>query len=158
VESVGPALFRQRRVGRDGRIFTMFKFRTMHPSNNRDIYTRQDDQRVTRVGWYLRRARLDELPQLWNVLIGDMSLIGPRAEWVKCAAVYEEEICLYHLRHLVKPGITGWAQVKFRYGESRYDAVTKFEYDLYYIRHFSLLLDVTIILKTFYTMICGRGR
>jgi exopolysaccharide biosynthesis polyprenyl glycosylphosphotransferase len=158
LESPGPALFRQRRVGRDGRVFAMLKFRTMYSSGNGDIYTRQDDQRVTPFGHWLRRARLDELPQLWNVLIGDMSLIGPRAEWVKCAEVYEEEICLYHLRHLVKPGITGWAQVKFRYGESKNDAIIKFEYDLYYIRHFSLHMDVTIILKTLHTMVCGKGR
>ena len=87
-----------------------------------------------------------------------MSLIGPRAEWVKCAEIYEKEIPFYHLRHLVLPGITGWAQVKFKYGESKKDAVAKFEYDLYYIRNFSVLLDATIVLKTIYTMICGKGQ
>ena len=156
-----PVLFRQERVGRDGKRFILFKFRTMrcrgdHPDE--DIYTRQGDPRVTRVGRWLRKLRIDELPQLWNALKGDISLIGPRAEWSKCAERYEQSIPFYHFRHLVKPGITGWAQVNYPYGESDKDAVEKLKYDLYYIRHYSLKLDAMIVLKTLYTMLFGKGR
>jgi len=156
-DSRGPVLFRQERVGREGRLFTMCKFRTMY-ENTGDIYTQKGDNRITRTGRWLRLFRLDELPQLWNVLIGDMSLIGPRAEWVKCAEIYEQEIPHYHIRHLVHPGITGWAQVKYRYGENTDDALKKFEYDLYYIRNFSFEMDIRIAIKTIHTMLCGKGR
>ena len=157
LDSPGPAIFRQERVGRDGRVFSMCKFRTMC-ENDGDIYTQKTDARITRSGRWLRVFRLDEFPQLWNVLVGDMSLIGPRAEWVKCAEIYEQEIPHYHIRHLVHPGITGWAQVKYRYGENTEDALTKFEYDLYYIRHYSFEMDFRIAIKTIYTIIGGRGR
>lgn len=174
-ESGRPAIFRQSRVGRDNETFTAFKFRTMKllPIEKRDgeasasepaelgdedIYTRRDDPRVTRVGRWLRKLRLDELPQLWNVLRGEMSLIGPRAEWVECARRYEKEIPYYHFRHLVKPGITGWAQVNYPYGESFEDAVEKLKYDLYYIRNYSLKLDLMIVLKTIYTVMIGKGQ
>jgi exopolysaccharide biosynthesis polyprenyl glycosylphosphotransferase len=157
-----PILFRQPRVGREGEVFTVYKFRTMRAdaSNGEefDIYTRANDPRVTRVGRWLRKLRLDELPQFWNVLHGDMSLIGPRAEWVKCAEQYEQKIPFYHFRHLVKPGITGWAQVNYPYGESEEDAVEKLKYDLYYIRHYSLKLDAMIVLKTVHTVLFGKGR
>jgi exopolysaccharide biosynthesis polyprenyl glycosylphosphotransferase len=156
-----PILFRQERVGRDGRRFILFKFRTMRSradDANEDIYTREDDPRVTRVGRWLRKLRLDELPQLWNALKGDISLIGPRPEWSKCAERYEQSIPFYHFRHLVKPGITGWAQVNYPYGASDEDAVEKLKYDLYYIRHYSLKLDAMIVLKTLYTMLFGKGR
>ena len=156
-----PILFRQERVGRDGRRFILFKFRTMHlrpDETDEDIYTRKDDRRVTSVGRWLRKLRLDELPQLWNALKGDISLIGPRPEWSKCAERYEQTIPFYHFRHLVKPGITGWAQVNYPYGESDEDAVEKLKYDLYYIRHYSLKLDAMIVLKTLYTMLFGKGR
>jgi len=123
-----------------------------------DIYTREDDPRVTRVGRWLRKLRIDELPQLWNVFKGDLSLIGPRAEWIKCVERYEKKIPFYHFRHLVKPGITGWAQVNYPYGESEEDAVAKLQYDLYYIRHYSLKLDAMITLKTVHTMLFGKGR
>jgi lipopolysaccharide/colanic/teichoic acid biosynthesis glycosyltransferase len=125
---------------------------------NEDIYTRKDDHRVTSVGRWLRKLRFDELPQLWNALKGDISLIGPRPEWSKCAERYEQTIPFYHFRHLVKPGITGWAQVNYPYGESDEDAVEKLKYDLYYIRHYSLKLDAMIVLKTIYTMFFGKGR
>ena len=115
-------------------------------------------RRVTRVGRWLRKLRLDELPQLWNVFRGEMSLIGPRAEWIKCAERYEKQIPFYHFRHLVKPGITGWAQVNYPYGESDEDAIAKLQYDLYYIRHYSLKLDAMIVLKTVHTMLFGRGQ
>ncbi len=159
--SKGPAIFGQIRVGREGHRFTAYKFRTMTASNDADegdIYTRENDARVTRTGRWLRKLRIDELPQLWNVLKGDMSLIGPRAEWEKCVERYEKKIPFYHFRHLVKPGITGWAQVNYPYGDSEEDALNKLQYDLYYIRHYSLKLDAMIVLKTVHTMLFGKGR
>ena len=158
--STGPAMFGQLRVGREGQRFGAYKFRTMRANGatSDEIYTREDDPRVTAVGKWLRKLRFDELPQLWNVLKGDMSLIGPRAEWEKCVEVYEKKIPFYHFRHLVKPGITGWAQVNYPYGESEEDAIKKLQYDLYYIRHYSLKLDAMIVLKTVHTMVFGRGR
>jgi lipopolysaccharide/colanic/teichoic acid biosynthesis glycosyltransferase len=110
------------------------------------------------MGRWLRKLRLDELPQLINVLKGDMSLIGPRAEWIRCVERYEGKIPSYHLRHLVKPGITGWAQVNYPYGESEEDALQKLKYDLYYIRHYSLRLDAMIVLKTLHIMLWGKGQ
>jgi lipopolysaccharide/colanic/teichoic acid biosynthesis glycosyltransferase len=156
-----PALFRQTRVGYNERPFTILKFRTMVDSANEEhgeIYTRRGDPRVTRVGRLLRKLRLDELPQLWNVFQGEMSLIGPRAEWTVCAKRYEKIIPFYHFRHLVKPGITGWAQVNYSYGESEEDAMEKLKYDLYYIRNYSLKLDVMIVMKTIYTILFARGQ
>ena len=161
VESGRPALFGQLRTSREGQHFMAYKFRTMEvtpDAENEDIYTRENDSRVTRVGRWLRKWRLDELPQLWNVLKGDMSLIGPRAEWIKCVERYEKKIPFYHFRHLVKPGITGWAQVNYPYGESDDDAIQKLQYDLYYIRHYSIKLDAMIVLKTVHTMLFGKGR
>jgi exopolysaccharide biosynthesis polyprenyl glycosylphosphotransferase len=162
MESGRPAIYRQLRVGCEGHIFTAHKFRTMFMRDlneeTTDLYTRKDDSRVTRVGRWLRNLRLDELPQLWNVFKGDMSLIGPRAEWIRCVERYQKKIPFYHFRHLVKPGITGWAQVNYPYGESDEDAVEKLQYDLYYIRHYSLKLDAMIVLKTVHTMLFGRGR
>ena len=173
-----PVFFRQARVGREGELFNAYKFRTMRhraagaevsvngsqlsgkegEESEEDIYTRENDPRITPVGRWLRKLRLDELPQLWNVLRGDMSLIGPRAEWIKCAERYEQKIPFYHFRHLVKPGITGWAQVNYPYGESDQDAIEKLKYDLYYIRHYSLKLDAMIVLKTVHTVLFGKGR
>jgi lipopolysaccharide/colanic/teichoic acid biosynthesis glycosyltransferase len=147
LEGRGPVIFRQDRFGLRGRVFSIRKFRTMRTAISGGLYTREGDERVTCVGAVLRRTRLDELPQLWNVLRGEMSLIGPRAEWTKCAEIYEREIPNYHLRHLVRPGITGWAQVNYRYGENLQDAIEKLRFDLYYIRHFSLLLDWSLMLR-----------
>lgn len=160
LDSGKPALFRQTRIGRDGAPFTIYKFRTMHnrpPEAQGDLYTQKKDPRVTKIGGWLRKLRLDELPQLWNVLQGDMSLMGPRAEWNQLALVYEREIPFYHFRHLVKPGITGWAQVNYPYGASKEDAIEKLKYDLYYIRHCSLRLDAMIVLKTLHIMLWGKG-
>ena len=166
-DSGRPALFRQPRRGRNNRPFTILKCRTMHvrppaPSGTTlledELYTRAGDKRITRLGGWLRKLRLDELPQLWNVLKGDMSLIGPRAEWDLCAERYERNVPSYHLRHLVKPGITGWAQVNYPYGESEADALQKLKYDLYYIRHYSLKLDAMIVLKTVHIMLFGKGQ
>ena len=127
-------------------------------SDKGDKYTREGDTRVSPMGALLRKTRLDELPQLWNVLRGDMSMIGPRAEWVKLVRGYEQEIPHYHYRHLVRPGITGWAQVNYPYGASLEDTLQKFSYDLYYIRNFSLRLDAEVVLKTLHTMIFGKGQ
>ncbi|HVS53802.1 MAG TPA: exopolysaccharide biosynthesis polyprenyl glycosylphosphotransferase [Opitutaceae bacterium] len=154
----GPVFFAQTRIGRNRVPFRMFKLRTMRPAATGDAYTREGDDRVTRVGRFLRVSRIDEIPQLWNVLRGEMSLIGPRAEWDRLVSIYENEIPCYHFRHLVKPGITGWAQVNYPYGANLEDTVRKLEYDLYYIRHFSFFLDAAIVLKTIHTMLFGKGR
>ena len=154
----GPVFFRQQRVGRNRVPFAMIKLRTMRPAPAGDSYTRAGDNRITRVGRFLRTSRLDEVPQLWNVLTGDMSLIGPRAEWVRLVEDYEKKIPCYHFRHLVKPGITGWAQVNYNYGENVADTLRKLEYDLYYIRYFSFVLDASIVLKTIHVMLFGKGR
>ena len=157
-EDRGPVFFRQLRVGKNRRLFSIVKLRTMRAGGAGDAYTRAGDSRITRVGQLLRNTRLDEVPQLWNVLIGDMSLIGPRAEWVKLVEDYEKKIPCYHFRHLVKPGITGWAQVNYNYGENLEDTLRKLEYDLYYIRYFSFVLDASIVLKTIHVMLFGKGR
>jgi len=154
----GPVFFRQTRVGRNRAPFTLCKLRTMREATGGATYTSEGDTRITPVGRFLRATRLDEMPQLWNVLRGDMSLIGPRAEWVKLVEDYERKIPCYHFRHLVKPGITGWAQVNYPYGASVEDTLRKLEYDLYYIRHFSFVLDASIVLKTLQVMLFGKGR
>jgi lipopolysaccharide/colanic/teichoic acid biosynthesis glycosyltransferase len=154
----GPVLFFQTRVGRNRVPFRLVKFRTMRTVPEGDPYTRPGDARVTPIGRILRASRLDELPQLWNVLKGEMSLIGPRAEWDRLVADYERQISYYHFRHLVKPGITGWAQINYRYGSSLDDTIRKLEYDLYYIRNYSFLLDASIVLKTLHVMLFRRGR
>jgi exopolysaccharide biosynthesis polyprenyl glycosylphosphotransferase len=157
--SPGPILFRQRRVKARGAVFTVLKFRTMQVgSENGDKYTQVNDRRVTAVGSFLRKSRLDELPQLLNILAGDMSFIGPRAEWTKCVEAYEHVIPFYHLRHVVKPGLTGWAQVNYPYGAGVDDALEKLQYDLYYIKNHSLWLDLLIVLKTVRVVLFGMGR
>jgi exopolysaccharide biosynthesis polyprenyl glycosylphosphotransferase len=155
----GPVFFFQTRIGKNHAPFRLVKLRTMRvePADG-DLYTQPGDPRITRVGRFLRTSRLDELPQLWNVLRGDMSLIGPRAEWDRLVENYEREIPCYHFRHLVKPGITGWAQVNYPYGASMEDTLRKLEYDLYYIRHFSFMIDASIVLKTIHIMLFGKGR
>lgn len=160
IEDRGPVFFVQSRVGKSHVLFNLFKLRTMRPGSDAsaDPYTRPGDARITRVGRLLRTTRLDELPQLWNVLKGDMSMIGPRAEWDRLAREYELQIPCYYFRHLVKPGITGWAQVNYTYGAGLEDTVRKLEYDLYYIRNFSFLLDAAIVLKTVQIMLFGKGR
>jgi exopolysaccharide biosynthesis polyprenyl glycosylphosphotransferase len=159
LEDRGPVFFCQTRIGHNNRPFRLFKLRTMRSSTEPgERYTQPGDHRITRVGAFLRKSRLDEFPQLWNVLRGDMSLIGPRAEWDQLVETYEQSIPCYHFRHLVKPGITGWAQVNYPYGANLEDTIRKLEYDLYYIRHFSFTLDAAIVLKTIHTMIFGKGR
>lgn len=159
LEDRGPIFFRQTRVGRNRMPFQILKLRTMRTNaSSGSKYTELGDSRITKVGAFLRATRLDEFPQLWNVLRGDMSLIGPRAEWDELVDAYEKEIPCYHFRHLVKPGITGWAQVNYPYGANMEDTIRKLEYDLYYIRHFSFLMDAAIVLKTIHIMLFGKGR
>ena len=158
LEDRGPVFFLQSRVGKNRTLFNIVKLRTMRPQAGGEAYTGANDSRITRIGRFLRACRLDEVPQLWNVLIGDMSLIGPRAEWVRLVEDYERKIPCYHFRHLVKPGITGWAQVNYPYGANLDDTLHKLEYDLYYIRYFSFVLDASIVLKTIHIMLFGKGR
>lgn len=157
--SKGPALFCQKRVGLHEREFTLYKFRSMKLGADKEgDYTSAKDPRVTKVGEFLRKSRIDEIPQLWNVLKGDMSIIGPRPEWNKLVREYEANVELYHFRHMIRPGITGWAQVNYPYGANLEDTINKLKYDLYYVRYYSFLLDVSIVVKTVYTMLFGRGR
>jgi len=159
LEDRGKVFFVQTRIGKNHVSFPIVKLRTMRSDDGKGaLYTLPHDARITKVGRFLRAARLDELPQLWNVLRGDMSLIGPRPEWARLVDQYERDIPCYHFRHLVKPGITGWAQVNYPYGANIDDTVRKLEYDLYYIRHFSFVLDATIALKTIHIMIFGKGQ
>jgi len=156
----GPVLFTQVRVGRFERPFVLYKFRTMSvgTGETESLYTLKNDRRITRVGRFLRLTRIDELPQLWNVVKGDMSIIGPRAEWDRLVEIYKKEIPFYHLRYMVKPGITGWAQVHYGYGSDIRDTFEKLQYDLYYIKHYSPQMDASIILKTLFTILSASGR
>jgi exopolysaccharide biosynthesis polyprenyl glycosylphosphotransferase len=159
LEDKDPIIFKQERAGKDNAPFNCYKFRTMITTQiNSPACTTKYDSRITRVGKWLRYLHIDELPQLWNVLKGDMSMIGPRPEQAKLVDVYEKQYFCYRFRHLVRPGITGWAQVNYKYGEDLNDAIKKFEYDLYYIRHFSFKLDANIVLKTLTKMFMGAGR
>lgn len=160
VDSPGSAVYRQIRVGEGKKSFTLYKFRSMRADaeSRGPQWTGVDDSRITRVGKILRVTRLDELPQLWNVLRGDMSFIGPRPERPEFTGMLEKQIPYYDSRHLVKPGITGWAQVMYAYGASVDDAREKLQYDLYYIKHYSLLLDIAILFKTIRVVLLGRGR
>ncbi len=160
VDSPGPVLLRQRRVGWHGREFTMFKLRTMTVDAETDgcAWAQQKDPRVTRVGRFLRATRLDEVPQLVNVLRGEMSLIGPRPERPEFVTLLEEKVPHYRARLAVRPGITGWAQVMGNYAGSVEESLHKLEYDLYYVKHQSVVLDLQIVLKTPLVMVGLRGR
>ena len=159
VESPGPVIYRQRRVGLFGQDFTVYKFRSMRTDaeKNGAVWAMKSDPRVTKVGKIIRKTRIDELPQLWNVLKGEMSLIGPRPERPEFVKELEKEIPFYSLRHAVKPGVTGWAQVCYPYGSSVEDSRRKLEYDLYYAKNMSILLDVRIILKTIGVVLFPKG-
>ena len=159
LESPGPVIYSQRRVGLFGREFTVYKFRSMRSDaeKNGAVWAVKSDPRVTRVGRILRKTRIDELPQLWNVLKGEMSLIGPRPERPEFVQQLEEQIPFYSLRHAVKPGVTGWAQVCYPYGSSVDDSRRKLEYDLYYVKNMSLLLDIRITLKTIGVILFPKG-
>jgi len=158
--SPGPVLFRQRRVGLNGAVFTLYKFRSMRADSEAKtgaVWAKKDDPRVTPVGRWLRKLRLDELPQLFNVLRGEMSIVGPRPERPEFVAVLQEKIPYYRQRHCVKPGISGWAQINHKYGDTVEDAMIKLEYDLYYIKNMAVSLDVYIMFHTAKTMLLARG-
>ncbi len=160
LDSKGPALFRQRRVGEGGREFSILKFRTMCQDAEKKtgaVWAVANDPRITRLGGFLRKTRLDEIPQLFNVLRGDMSFVGPRPERPEFVSQLNETIPYYAKRHFIKPGVTGWAQICYPYGASEEDALEKLRYDLYYIKNYSILLDLSILLETIKTVIYGRG-
>jgi sugar transferase (PEP-CTERM system associated) len=158
--SPGPALYHQERVGLNGRGFTVHKFRTMRTdaeSATGPVWATANDSRVTPVGRLLRRTRLDEIPQLWNVLRGEMSVVGPRPERPEFVTQLSQQIPYYQQRHVVKPGVTGWAQVRYTYGASVEDAIEKLQYDLFYIKNLSIALDLVIVLETIKTVVLRRG-
>jgi lipopolysaccharide/colanic/teichoic acid biosynthesis glycosyltransferase len=166
LDTPGPALFRQQRMGLGGRPFEMIKFRTMRQAEQRpaasgdwtkEVWTQQGDPRITRIGKILRASRIDELPQLWNVLTGDMTFVGPRPEWVKSTAMLEQVLAEYPKRYAVKPGLTGWAQVRYRYTNSIDGQRRKLEYDLYYVKHATLRLDVSIMIRTALVILRLKG-
>jgi sugar transferase (PEP-CTERM system associated) len=159
LSSPGPIFFKQTRVGQGGRLFTAHKFRTMREDAEAQgaVWAAKDDPRVTPVGRFLRKTRLDEIPQLWNVLRGEMGFVGPRPERPEFVQWLSQEIPYYDLRHLIRPGITGWAQVRYQYGASLEETKHKLEYDLYYIKHQSIGLDLMIMFETIKTIILRRG-
>jgi exopolysaccharide biosynthesis polyprenyl glycosylphosphotransferase len=155
-----PVFYRQERVGEHGRTFWLVKFRSMRTDAERDgvaRFARTDDDRVTRVGRFIRKGRLDELPQLWNVLHGDMSFIGPRPERPQFVDNFNANIRYYPLRHCVKPGLTGWAQLRYAYGASQEDAEEKLKFDLFYVKNHNLMFDLMILLQTVEVVLFGRG-
>jgi sugar transferase (PEP-CTERM system associated) len=160
LESPGPVLFRQERVGQNDKVFTLYKFRSMHEGAEETtgpVWAADEDERVTPLGRFLRKSRLDEIPQLINVVRGDMSFVGPRPERPYFVKELEKQIPYYVKRHAVKPGITGWAQVRYSYGASVEDAKEKLQYDLYYIKNLSILLDIEVIIDTFKVVFLGKG-
>ncbi|MEK7596416.1 MAG: exopolysaccharide biosynthesis polyprenyl glycosylphosphotransferase [Patescibacteria group bacterium] len=160
LESPGPVFYFQKRIGKNGRIFEIIKFRSMkaNAETNGARWAEKNDNRVTASGRFLRKTRIDELPQLWNVLKGELSLIGPRPERPEFTETLKKEISHYAMRHLIKPGLSGWAQINFPYGASKEDAMEKLQYDLFYIKNRSLTLDLDIFLKTLATIFRHQGR
>ena len=159
LESPGSELFVQNRVGQGGREFKIYKFRSMAADSEADgaKLAQVGDSRITRVGSFIRKTRLDELPQFFNILKGDMSLIGPRPEQKYFVERFEQSIPFYGYRHIVKPGLSGWAQVTQGYAGNEDETQVKLEHDFYYIKHFSLSLDILIIFKTVKTILTGFG-
>ncbi|MBI3597382.1 MAG: TIGR03013 family PEP-CTERM/XrtA system glycosyltransferase [Nitrospirae bacterium] len=160
LDSPGPVFFRQERVGEDEKVFTLLKFRSMRVDAEADtgpVWAQHQDSRTTTVGRFIRTTRLDELPQLIHVLKGDMSFVGPRPERPFFVEVLLKEVPYYSVRHTVKPGITGWAQIKYSYGASKEDALEKLQYDLFYIKNLSVWLDLTILFETIKVVLLGRG-
>ncbi|HWB33063.1 MAG TPA: TIGR03013 family XrtA/PEP-CTERM system glycosyltransferase, partial [Acidobacteriaceae bacterium] len=159
LSSKGPVFFRQKRVGMGGRIFEVIKFRTMFTDAEAGgaKWATKNDPRVTKVGMFLRKTRIDEVPQLWNVLRGDMGFVGPRPERPEFVAWLNEELPFYYLRTLIRPGLTGWAQVRYGYGATLAETKEKLEYDLYYVKHMSLGLDLLIMFETIKTILRRRG-
>ena len=160
IDDRGPVLYRQARVGKGGRVFSIVKFRTMRVDAEKAgaAFAQQDDPRVTRVGRFLRVTRLDELPQLWNILRGEMSFVGPRPERPEIEAELAKTIPLFPVRHLARPGLTGWAQVSAPYASTLDDHLMKLRHDLYYLKYRSMALDVAIVLKTAYSVMKRKGR
>ena len=159
IVSRGPVLYRQERVGKNGRAFTLMKFRSMRvdAEKNGPVWASNGDNRMTRVGKIIRKIRVDEIPQFWNILRGDMNFVGPRPERPHFVSQLAQEIDYYEQRHLIAPGLTGWAQIKYPYGASIEDAKKKLEYDLYYIKNQNVMLDATIMFETIKTILSGRG-
>jgi sugar transferase (PEP-CTERM system associated) len=159
VGSGRPILYRQERVGQHNARFTLYKFRSMRTDAEADgpVWARANDDRVTPVGRMIRLTRLDELPQLWNVLVGHMSFVGPRPERPFFVDELGAQVPFYHLRHAVKPGVTGWAQVRYRYADSFESAIEKLRYDLYYVKHLSTAFDLTIVVDTVKTILLRMG-
>jgi len=159
-EDGGPVVYRQQRVGARGATFTLLKFRSMHKdaeAGGKASWASVNDSRITLVGKFLRRTRIDELPQLVNVLRGEMSFVGPRPERPEFVAMLTEQIPFYAVRHSVKPGLTGWAQVRYSYGATVEQSVKKLEYDLYYVKNHTLVLDLVILLETVRVVLLGEG-
>ncbi|MEL7111010.1 MAG: exopolysaccharide biosynthesis polyprenyl glycosylphosphotransferase, partial [Pseudomonadota bacterium] len=162
LESRGPAIFKQERMGYRGETFTVFKFRSMteQDENSRSVVTdktQANDQRITRVGGFIRKTRIDELPQVFNILRGQMSWIGPRPETLRLSSWYEDQIPFYRYRHIVRPGISGWAQVKQGHVTEVEDIRLKLEYDMFYVKNFSIWLDLLIVVKTISVIFTGKG-
>lgn len=159
LESPGPMLYRQTRVGLGGKPFEVIKFRSMRQDAEREgpVWAVKNDPRVTRYGAFMRKTRIDELPQLWNILRRDMSFVGPRPERPEFVQHLQERLPYYSLRHTVRPGLTGWAQVRYPYGASEEDALRKLEYDLYYLKNMNLLMDTMIIMQTIKTVLFQKG-
>lgn len=159
LESRGPVFYRQERVGKNGRTFVLAKFRSMRVDAEQDgpVWASKGDSRTTRVGKVIRKIRVDEIPQFWNILKGEMSFVGPRPERPHFVAQLAEEIPFYEQRHLIAPGLTGWAQIKYPYGASIEDARQKLQYDLFYIKNHSLMLDAIIMFETIKIILFGRG-
>jgi len=160
LDSPGPVFYSQERTGLKRKLFKVYKFRSMYQNAEAKgvQWASKRDPRITRVGRWIRLTRIDELPQLWNVLQGEMSLIGPRPERPNFDAELEQAIPYYNIRYLVAPGISGWAQVMYPYGASIEDAYEKLAYDLYYIKNYSLFLDLEIALRTLRVVLLGKGR
>ncbi|AJC74265.1 polyprenyl glycosylphosphotransferase [Pseudothermotoga hypogea DSM 11164 = NBRC 106472] len=158
IEDGRPIIFKQRRIGKDGKPFTVYKFRTMRNSQTSQAkYATHEQDRILKIGHIIRPYRLDELPQFINVLKGDMSVVGPRPEWIDLANEYSQKIPYYDFRHIVKPGITGWAQIKYKYSSSVEEAKEKLSYDLYYVKNRTIFLDLKIMLHTLEAIIFRRG-
>ena len=161
LDSKGPLIYAQERLGKRKKPYKVYKFRSMRTDaekNTGPVWASKNDDRVTRVGHFIRKWRIDEIPQLWNVLKGDMSLVGPRPEREFFINQLEEQIPYYSERFSVKPGLTGWAQVCYGYGDSIEDAIEKLNYDLFYIKNISIVMDIVIIFRTVKTVIFGFGR
>jgi exopolysaccharide biosynthesis polyprenyl glycosylphosphotransferase len=160
LDSTGPLFYRQQRVGQDEKEFTLYKFRSMTENaegQGGPVWASENDPRMTRMGRIIRKFRIDEIPQMFNVLKGEMSFVGPRPERPFFVGQLKQEIPFYYLRHSVKPGITGWAQISYPYSDSEKGAIEKLQYDLYYIKHMSALFDLQIIFESLKVILLGKG-